>query len=196
MTKARIPWNDSAHFLHPFQSQISPGYEQTKMLMNQLQPEVTQLTSAFRLWQKESEHLSEKKVSHLSTENISGDIAFYFINALSQIFTASLSYRNSVCTWGISWSQIPSIWREQSVLFIFHTMWGTTSHSSALLVSLSKTWARLVVRKNHLTALWASFSGEHLFANHQHTRKKMQDCLLLVFSMILGLLCEYLYIYL
>lgn len=148
-----------------------PGYEQIKILMNQPQPEVTQLTSAFRLWQKESEHLSEK-ISHLFTENISGDIAFYFINALFQIYAASLSYRNSVCTWGVSWSQIPSIWREQSVLFIFHTMWGTTSQSRVLLVNLSKTWAMLVVRKNHLTALCASFSGEHLFANPQSTRKK------------------------
>ena len=32
----------------------------------------------------------------------------------------------------------------------------------------------LVVRKKHLTALHASFSGEHLFANHQTTMKKFR----------------------
>lgn len=167
--------DSAACLLHLSQSQIRPGYEQIKILMSQLQPEVIQLTSAFRLWQKASQHLSEK-ISHLLTENISGGRVLYFISVLIQICAASLSYRHSVCTWGISWSQIPSIWREQSVLFIFHTTWSTTSQSSVLLVNLSKTWGMLVVRKNHLTAPCASFSREHLFANHQTTRKFRISC--------------------
>lgn len=162
--------------------------------MNQLQPEVTQLTSAFRLWQKEPDHLSDK-ISPLFTGNISGDTILYFTDVLFQICPASLSYRNSVCTWGVSWSQIPSIWREQSVLFIFHTMWGTSSQPRVLLENLSKAWAMLGVRKNHLTAPCASFSGEHLSVNHQRTGKTRQDFSLLIFSMILGLLCGYTHIY-
>lgn len=54
--------------------------------------------------------------------------------------------------------------------------------------------ANVGIRKNLLTALCASFSGEHLSVNHWTTQGKMQD-FSLIFPKILGLLCVHTYIF-